>query len=155
MEFAFTPPVVPCPWVRVQGVYPLMRLFRMQRPFLEIHSVWYHDPSPYAMTRLALAPCSPFSVSLDLMRGCTKGTTPYSGYSQSPPLRCQVSPLLPVQFQLPASLQHQLLFGHTSGTCPCPPSRVWLPVRTRSYSVFLKAWAKALAVAKESPPAKA
>ncbi|WP_298198285.1 8-oxoguanine deaminase [Desulfosporosinus sp.] len=28
----------------------------------------YHDPSPYAMTRLALAPCSPFSVSLDLMR---------------------------------------------------------------------------------------
>ena len=28
----------------------------------------YHDPSPFAMTRLALAPCSPFSVTLDLMR---------------------------------------------------------------------------------------
>lgn len=28
----------------------------------------YHDPAPYAMLRIALAPCSPFSVSLDLMR---------------------------------------------------------------------------------------
>jgi len=28
----------------------------------------YHDPSRYAMTRIALAPCSPFSVSQDLMR---------------------------------------------------------------------------------------
>lgn len=28
----------------------------------------YHDPSPFAMTRIALAPCSPFSVSLDLMK---------------------------------------------------------------------------------------
>lgn len=28
----------------------------------------YHNTSLYAMTRLALAPCSPFSVSLDLMR---------------------------------------------------------------------------------------
>ncbi|AET67028.1 cytosine deaminase-like metal-dependent hydrolase [Desulfosporosinus orientis DSM 765] len=28
----------------------------------------YHDPSDFAMIRLALAPCSPFSVSLDLMR---------------------------------------------------------------------------------------
>jgi cytosine/adenosine deaminase-related metal-dependent hydrolase len=28
----------------------------------------YHDPSPYAMLRIVLAPCSPFSVSLDLMR---------------------------------------------------------------------------------------
>jgi cytosine/adenosine deaminase-related metal-dependent hydrolase len=28
----------------------------------------YHDPKPYAMTRVALAPCSPFSVTLDLMR---------------------------------------------------------------------------------------
>lgn len=27
----------------------------------------YHDPSPLAMTRLVLAPCSPFSVSADLM----------------------------------------------------------------------------------------
>ncbi|MGB9860188.1 MAG: 8-oxoguanine deaminase [Moorellaceae bacterium] len=28
----------------------------------------YHDPRPYAMVRVSLAPCSPFSVSLDLMR---------------------------------------------------------------------------------------
>jgi cytosine/adenosine deaminase-related metal-dependent hydrolase len=28
----------------------------------------YHDPKPHAMLRVVLAPCSPFSVSLDLMR---------------------------------------------------------------------------------------
>ncbi len=28
----------------------------------------WHDPSPAAMTRIALAPCSPFSVTADLMR---------------------------------------------------------------------------------------
>ena len=28
----------------------------------------YHDPAPYSMLRVALAPCSPFSVSPDLMR---------------------------------------------------------------------------------------
>ncbi len=28
----------------------------------------YHDPSDYAMTRIALAPCSPFSVTTDLMK---------------------------------------------------------------------------------------
>jgi 8-oxoguanine deaminase len=28
----------------------------------------YHDPKPRAMTRIALAPCSPFSVTADLMR---------------------------------------------------------------------------------------
>lgn len=28
----------------------------------------YHDPQPLAMLRIALAPCSPFSVTLDLMR---------------------------------------------------------------------------------------
>lgn len=28
----------------------------------------YHDPAPLAMTRIALAPCSPFSVTADLMR---------------------------------------------------------------------------------------
>ncbi|MBN2556948.1 MAG: 8-oxoguanine deaminase [Anaerolineales bacterium] len=32
----------------------------------------YHDPEPYAMTRIALAPCSPFSVTADLMRETTK-----------------------------------------------------------------------------------
>jgi len=30
----------------------------------------YHDPNPYAMTRIDLGPCSPFSVSPDLMREC-------------------------------------------------------------------------------------
>jgi 8-oxoguanine deaminase len=28
----------------------------------------YHDPEPYAMCRIVLAPCSPFSVTADLMR---------------------------------------------------------------------------------------
>lgn len=28
----------------------------------------YHDPAPYAMTRIVVAPCSPFSVSPELMR---------------------------------------------------------------------------------------
>jgi 8-oxoguanine deaminase len=28
----------------------------------------YHDPNPYAMLRVVLAPCSPFSVTADLMR---------------------------------------------------------------------------------------
>jgi len=28
----------------------------------------YHDPAPFAMTRIAVAPCSPFSVTPDLMR---------------------------------------------------------------------------------------
>jgi cytosine/adenosine deaminase-related metal-dependent hydrolase len=28
----------------------------------------YHNPNPHAMQRIALAPCSPFSVSMDLMR---------------------------------------------------------------------------------------
>ncbi len=28
----------------------------------------YHDPEPFAMTRIALSPCSPFSVDADLMR---------------------------------------------------------------------------------------
>jgi 8-oxoguanine deaminase len=28
----------------------------------------YHDPSPYAMCRIVIAPCSPFSVTPDLMR---------------------------------------------------------------------------------------
>ncbi len=28
----------------------------------------YHDPSPYSMCRVAIAPCSPFSVTSDLMR---------------------------------------------------------------------------------------
>ena len=32
----------------------------------------YHDPEPLAMLRIALAPCSPFSVTLDLMRESVK-----------------------------------------------------------------------------------
>jgi len=31
----------------------------------------YHDPEPGAMTRIVVAPCSPFSVTPDLMRDCT------------------------------------------------------------------------------------
>ena len=32
----------------------------------------FHDPKPYAMHRVALAPCSPFSVSADLLRESAK-----------------------------------------------------------------------------------
>lgn len=32
----------------------------------------YHDPDPYGMLRVALAPCSPFSVTPDLMRQAAK-----------------------------------------------------------------------------------
>lgn len=32
----------------------------------------YHDPEPLSMLRIALAPCSPFSVTLDLMRESVK-----------------------------------------------------------------------------------
>jgi 8-oxoguanine deaminase len=32
----------------------------------------YHDPDPYAMIRISLAPCSPFSVSTDLMKETAK-----------------------------------------------------------------------------------
>ena len=32
----------------------------------------YHDAEPFAMVRIALAPCSPFSVTLDLMRESAK-----------------------------------------------------------------------------------
>ena len=32
----------------------------------------YHDPDRYAMMRVGLAPCSPFSVSRDLMRESSK-----------------------------------------------------------------------------------
>ncbi|MFM9080665.1 MAG: 8-oxoguanine deaminase [Opitutaceae bacterium] len=35
-------------------------------------SARYHDPARHAMTRVALAPCSPFSVSTDLMRESAK-----------------------------------------------------------------------------------
>lgn len=39
----------------------------------------YHDNSPYAMTRMVLAPCSPFSVSQDLMRESAALARTYSG----------------------------------------------------------------------------
>jgi cytosine/adenosine deaminase-related metal-dependent hydrolase len=32
----------------------------------------WHDPSPGAMTRIAVAPCSPFSVTAELMRDCAQ-----------------------------------------------------------------------------------
>jgi 8-oxoguanine deaminase len=34
--------------------------------------VAYHDPTPYAMLRIGVAPCSPFSVTQDLMRESAK-----------------------------------------------------------------------------------
>jgi 8-oxoguanine deaminase len=37
----------------------------------------HHDPGRYAMTRVALAPCSPFSVSMDLMRETAKMSRSY------------------------------------------------------------------------------
>jgi 8-oxoguanine deaminase len=39
----------------------------------------YHDPSRYAMVRIALAPCSPFNVSQDLMRESAAMARSYSG----------------------------------------------------------------------------
>lgn len=38
----------------------------------------YHDPSRYAMVRIALAPCSPFNVSQDLMRESAAMARSYS-----------------------------------------------------------------------------
>ncbi len=32
----------------------------------------FHDPAPYSMCRIVVAPCSPFSVSLDLMRASAR-----------------------------------------------------------------------------------
>ena len=39
----------------------------------------YHDPAPYAMLRVALAPCSPFSVTADLMRRAAELARSYQG----------------------------------------------------------------------------
>ena len=39
----------------------------------------YHDPSRHAMTRIALAPCSPFSVSTHLMRESAAMARSYAG----------------------------------------------------------------------------
>jgi 8-oxoguanine deaminase len=39
----------------------------------------YHDPSPYSMTRVGLAPCSPFSVTGDLMRKTVRLARSYEG----------------------------------------------------------------------------
>jgi 8-oxoguanine deaminase len=39
----------------------------------------YHDNSSYAMTRIALAPCSPFSVSTDLMKASAHLARAYPG----------------------------------------------------------------------------
>ena len=54
-----------------QGGLPPDDVVQDERAILEdcrrlIHA--YHDPRPGAMTRIALAPCSPFSVTEDLMR---------------------------------------------------------------------------------------
>ncbi len=39
----------------------------------------YHDPAPHAMLRVALAPCSPFSVTADLMRRAAELARSYEG----------------------------------------------------------------------------
>jgi cytosine/adenosine deaminase-related metal-dependent hydrolase len=39
----------------------------------------FHDNSRHAMTRITLAPCSPFSVSRDLMRACAELARSYPG----------------------------------------------------------------------------
>ena len=39
----------------------------------------YHDPEPYAMLRVVLAPCSPFSVTGDLMRATVEMASSYPG----------------------------------------------------------------------------
>ena len=56
---------------RSQGGLPPDDVVQDERTILEdcrrlVHD--YHDPRPGAMTRIALAPCSPFSVTEDLMR---------------------------------------------------------------------------------------
>ncbi len=43
----------------------------------------YHDPSPYAMLRIVLAPCSPFSVSPDLMRQSVELARSYGVHSHT------------------------------------------------------------------------
>jgi len=40
----------------------------------------YHDPSPFSMLRVVLAPCSPFSVSADLMRSSVELAREYDVY---------------------------------------------------------------------------
>ncbi len=45
-------------------VQPEAEILADSRRMIEKH----HDPKPFAMLRIALAPCSPFSVSADLMR---------------------------------------------------------------------------------------
>ena len=39
----------------------------------------YHDPNPYAMTRVALAPCSPFSVTTELLKQSAQLARSYDG----------------------------------------------------------------------------
>jgi cytosine/adenosine deaminase-related metal-dependent hydrolase len=43
----------------------------------------YHDPNPGAMTRIVLAPCSPFSVSPDLMRESVELARSYGVHSHT------------------------------------------------------------------------
>ena len=43
----------------------------------------YHDPARYAMTRVVLAPCSPFSVSSDLMRQSVELARAYGVHSHT------------------------------------------------------------------------
>lgn len=39
----------------------------------------FHDPEPYSMLRIGLAPCSPFSVTANLMKQCAQLARQYNG----------------------------------------------------------------------------
>ncbi len=58
-----------------QGGLPPMSVVQKESKILEDSERLikaYHDNAPYAMTRVALAPCSPFSVTTDLMKESAK-----------------------------------------------------------------------------------
>lgn len=60
---------------RDQGGLPPMSVVQTESVILEDSQRLidrYHDPSDYAMTRIALAPCSPFSVTESLMKETSK-----------------------------------------------------------------------------------
>ena len=64
-------PRAACPAARARGGLPPNSVVQDEETILaasEALIAAYHDPEPFSMRRLALAPCSPFSVSEELMR---------------------------------------------------------------------------------------
>ncbi len=58
-------------WGEARADYPLSLAWKMKMTVLrDCQRVieTYHDPEPYSMVRVALGPCSPFTVTLDLMQ---------------------------------------------------------------------------------------